>query len=128
MGFSEKASQGFALAAISADDPEARLAQPGLSADAAVQLMQTARDLAALDKKARRQQVVRITRSLSPALGAEIDLPRRALSLLAPSAPQEIALNWLADAPRARPGFDPEPGLRAALRGVAEKVGLKRNK
>jgi hypothetical protein len=125
MSWSELTRQGFAFAAIAADDPGAKLAEPGLSPSIANEVTQIAKDLAKLDKKSRKQAVERISKLISPPLPADIEFSPRALSLLAPSVSREIAQKWLIGAPLPRPGFHPEPDLRAVVRRVAQKAAPK---
>ena len=126
MSWSELAQQGFALAAIAADDPGAKLAVPGLSPSIANEVTQIANDLAKLDKRSRKQAVERISKLIPPPLPAEIELSPRARSLLAASVSREIAQKWLAGAPPPRPGFHPEPDLKAVVRRIAQDTALKK--
>jgi hypothetical protein len=126
MSWSELTQQGFAFAAIAADDPGANLAKPGLFPSIAKEVTKIANDLAKLDKRSRKQAVERISKLISPPLPAEIEISPRALSLLAPSVSREIAQEWLSGAPLPRPGFRPEPNLRAVVRRIAQETALKK--
>jgi hypothetical protein len=126
MGWSEQARQGFALAAVIADDPGGRLAERGLAPRIAQDLTRLAKDLASMDKKNRRQEITRISKLLSPPIPAEITLTPRARSLLASMVGLDVAQQWLAEAPLPRPVYQPEPGLRAVIRRLAEDSVKKR--
>jgi len=126
MSWSELTQQGFALAAIAADDPGAKLAKPGLSPSIAEEVTQVANDLAILDKRSRKRAVERISKLISPPLPSEIELHPRALSLLSPYVSRQVAQKWLAEAPLPRPGFHPEPDLRAVVRRIAHETARKK--
>jgi hypothetical protein len=125
MGWSERARQGFALAAVVADDPGGRLAEQGLAPRIAQDVTHVAKALAVMDKKTRREEISRISKLLSPPLSFDVKLPPRARRLLASTVSREVAQQWLADAPLPRPGYQPEPGLRAVIRWLAEEGSRK---
>lgn len=121
MGWSEEARQGFALAATVAGDPGAELAAQGLAPAVADDLCRLARELAGLSPEERRQRVRSIAARLGPRLPETVDLPPRALGLLAPDVDAETGRRWMAEAPPPRPGYKPGPGLRTLIRLIAER-------
>jgi hypothetical protein len=117
--WSKKSVQGFTIAALIADDPEALLAKPGLVPEVADSLTRICKELAVVDLDARRKQVSRLASLLSPTLPDQVALAPRAQALLSRTVSKRVGRKWLSDAPPVRPGFKPEPGLIALLRRIA---------
>jgi hypothetical protein len=126
MSWSEQARQGFALAATVADDPGAELAAEGLVISSADDLCRVARELSRLGPEERRQRVRSIAGLLNPCLPGTVELLPRALALLAAEVDAETGRRWIRESPPPRPGYEPEPGLRALIRLVAERTGSGR--
>jgi hypothetical protein len=123
MGWSQLTCEGFALAAAAADDPGAALAERGLTPSTAAALTREAKKLAGLEPGKRRQRIKRITARLRPRVPENPGLPARALALLAREVDRNTGQRWLDASPAPRPGYRPEPGLRAVIRRVAIRVG-----
>ncbi len=122
MAWSEQARQGFALAATVADDPGGKNAAEGLVSSAAEDLCRVAVALARLEPDERRQRVKEIAALLTPPLPRAPDLPPRALRLLATEVDRETGRRWIAAAPLPRPGFEPDPGIKALVRLIAARA------
>jgi hypothetical protein len=119
MTWSEMARQGFALAAAVADDPGGKLAAEGLAPAVADALCLVSRELALLAPEERRQRVTRIAALLNPRPPRTAALDPRALALLAAEVDAETGRRWLRQSPPPRPGYAPDPGLRALVRLIA---------
>jgi hypothetical protein len=122
MPFSERFLAGFALAATIAKDPGAAAARGGLAEAVADAITQTAGELLALGKPARRARIRALTEPPPHTLAVPSSGPRRALALLVRQRGPGAAPAWLYDLPLPRPGYRPEPRLSALLARIASRM------
>jgi hypothetical protein len=124
--------EGFALGAIVANDRGAALGASGLAAWEREALVERARQLAGLDRSARRRWLADTLTALRGVVAPVLTeaqaarVPQRALALLATHVPHDVGERWLAGAPLPRAGYTPEPALRALLARRVARAALTR--
>ncbi len=116
MSWREATIDGVVLAAAVQEDESLRSVLTHCVEGASRRVERRARWLRELDAPSKRAALMLMARRLSPPLSDETQLPPRALALLALDAPREVARRWQAGAPMPRPGYRPEPALKALLR------------